>query len=79
VKTVLITFFGTNCIVHFKFIAQDQAVNCAYYMEILKQLFESVSRKRPELWPNDWIISPWQWSRSQSFFFKQFLDRNSIT
>jgi len=25
-------------------------------VEILKRLREAVSRKRPELWPNDWIL-----------------------
>jgi hypothetical protein len=31
-------------------------VNHASYVEILKRLLEAVNRKRPELWPNDWIL-----------------------
>jgi hypothetical protein len=33
-----------------------QTVNQAYYVEIIKQLHEGVHRKRPELWPNNWIL-----------------------
>jgi len=35
-KTVLITSFEINGIVHFELILQDQTVNQAYYVEILK-------------------------------------------
>jgi hypothetical protein len=53
---MLITFFDIKGIVHFEFIPQGQTVNQAYYVEhVLKQLHEAVGRKRPELWPNDWI------------------------
>jgi hypothetical protein len=41
---------------HFEFIQRDQRVNQAYYVEILKPLHEALRRKRPELWPNDWIL-----------------------
>jgi hypothetical protein len=55
-KTMLITFFCINDIVHFEFIPQGQTVNQAYYVEILKRLREDVHSKRPELWPNNWIL-----------------------
>jgi len=55
-KKMLITFFNIKGIVHFDFIPQGQTVNQAYCMEILKWLHEPVCRKRPELWPNDWIL-----------------------
>jgi len=45
-KTVLITFFNINGIVHFEFIPQSQTVNQAYYVEILKWLCEAVCRKK---------------------------------
>jgi hypothetical protein len=44
-KTMLITFFDIKGIVHFEFIPQDQTVNHAYYMEIVKRLHEAVRRK----------------------------------
>jgi hypothetical protein len=43
-------------IVHFEFISEDQTVNQAYYVEILKRLHEALRRKRLELWSNDWIL-----------------------
>jgi hypothetical protein len=33
-----------------------QTVKKAYHVELLKRLHEAVRRKRPELWPNDWIL-----------------------
>jgi hypothetical protein len=53
---MLITFFDIKGTVHFEFIPQVQTVNLAYFVEILKCLPEAVRRKRPELWPNDWIL-----------------------
>jgi LmbE family N-acetylglucosaminyl deacetylase len=51
VKTILITFFDINGIVRF-----ETTVNQVYYVDIVKQLHEVVRRKRPELWPSDWIL-----------------------
>jgi hypothetical protein len=53
---MLITFLDIKGSAHFEFIPQDQTVNRAYYVEILKRLLEAVRRKRPKLWPNDWIL-----------------------
>jgi hypothetical protein len=55
-KTMLITFFDIESVVRPEFIPQGQTVNQVYYGEILKRLYEAVRRKRPELWPNDWIL-----------------------
>jgi hypothetical protein len=41
-KEVVIIFFGIKGIVHFEFISEGQTVNCAYYVEILKWLYEAV-------------------------------------
>jgi hypothetical protein len=41
-KTVLLSFFNIEGIVHFEFIPQGQTVNQAHYVEILKQLHETV-------------------------------------
>jgi hypothetical protein len=53
---MLISFLDMKGIVHFEFFPQGQKPNQAYYLEILKRLREAVYRKRPELWPNDWIL-----------------------
>jgi hypothetical protein len=52
-----ITFFGVKVSVHFEFIQQRQTVNQAYYVETVKRLREFVRRKRPEIWPNVWILN----------------------
>jgi hypothetical protein len=44
-KTMLIAFIYVKRIVHFDFIPQGQRVNHAYYLEVLKRLFEAVRRK----------------------------------
>jgi hypothetical protein len=72
-KTVHITFFDVKGIVHFEFILQGQTVNQVYYVQILKQLRETVCRKGPELWPNDWIIN-----HGKELSVKQFLAQKSI-
>jgi hypothetical protein len=51
-----ITFFDITGTVHFEFTSQGQTVYQAYYVEMLKRLYEGVHRKSFELWPNDWIL-----------------------
>jgi hypothetical protein len=74
---MVITSFHIKLIVHFEFIPQGQRVNQAYYMEILKRLHEAVRRKRPELWPNNWILH--HDSAPTHKAVKQFLAKTSIT
>jgi hypothetical protein len=47
VKSMLITFFETNAIVHKEFDLADQTVNSIYYCYILWQMRENVRRLRP--------------------------------
>jgi hypothetical protein len=54
-KAMLITSFSIKGVIHFEFIPQGQTINQAY-VEILKWLHETMQRKRPELWPNHWIL-----------------------
>jgi len=55
-----------------------QTVNQDYHMEMLKQLYAAVLRKRPEL-VAQWLDSPpWHCSSSQGTV-KQFLAQKSIT
>jgi len=75
---MLITFFDIKGIVHFEFIPQDQTLNQAYYVEIMKQSHEAVHRKRPELWPSDWILHHDNAPAHKVFSVEQFLTQKSI-
>jgi histone-lysine N-methyltransferase SETMAR len=43
-------------IVHSEFLEQGRTVNQHYYLEILPKLHEAVHQRRPELWPDAWIL-----------------------
>jgi hypothetical protein len=75
-KTMPITLFHIKGTVHFEFIPQGQSTNL---MEILKQLHEAVHRKRPELWPSDWILHHNTAPANKALSVKQFLAQKSIT
>jgi hypothetical protein len=61
--------------VNFEFISQGKTVNQAYFVEILKQLLETVRRKRPEFQPSKWIIQITRSSLSSSFWPKNPLTK----
>jgi transposase len=48
-------------------------------MQIIKQLREAVHRKRPALWPNDWILHHDIATAHKMLSVKQFLAKKSIT
>jgi transposase len=75
-KEMLKTFFDIKGIVHFEFITQS--VNRAYYLKLLKRLPEAVRRKRPELWPNEWILHHDNAPAHKALSVKQFLAQKSI-
>jgi hypothetical protein len=56
-----------------------QIVNLAYCVEILKLFCEAVCRKRPELWPNNWILHHDNAAANKVLSVKQFLVQKSIT
>jgi alpha-L-fucosidase len=72
-------FFRYQGIVHSEFIPQGQSINQAYYVEILKRLFEAARRKRPELWPNDWILHYDNASAHKTLPVKQFMAQKWIS
>jgi hypothetical protein len=67
------------CQGYYEFIPQGQAVNQAYYVEMLKWLHESVHRKIPELWPNEWIFHHDNAPTHKALSVKQFLAQKLIT
>jgi hypothetical protein len=48
-------------------------------MEILKRLREALHRKRPELWPNDWILHHDNAPADKELSITQFLAQKSNT
>jgi transposase len=46
---------------------------------MLKQLHEAVHRKRPELWPNNWILHHNNAPAHEALSVKQFLAQKLIT
>jgi hypothetical protein len=42
--------------VHFDFLEQGRTANQHCHLEILARLREAVNRRRPELWPDAWIL-----------------------
>jgi hypothetical protein len=73
-KTMLNIFFDIMGIVQTESILQGQTVNQTYYTEILKRLRDTEHRKRPELWPTDWILC-----HDNAAVHKQCLAQKSIT
>jgi hypothetical protein len=71
-KTMLITFSDTKGTVDFEFIPQGQTANQAYYVKIMKCLYETVHTERPELWP-DWILHHDNAPAHKTLSIKQFL------
>ncbi|UYV83427.1 hypothetical protein LAZ67_23000974, partial [Cordylochernes scorpioides] len=57
VKTLLVTIFDINGLVHHEFIPFRRTINQEVYLGIMRLLREAVRLKRPERWQNnDWIL-----------------------
>jgi hypothetical protein len=72
-KTMLVCFFDYKGIVHYEFIVQGQTVNQQCYLEALTRLRESVRRKRPELWPDKWVLYHDKAPALDALRFREFL------
>jgi len=54
---MLIRFFDANGIVHKEFVPPGQTVNQQFYLKVSKRLWDSVQKKRPEMWSSgDWFL-----------------------
>ena len=79
VKIMLVCFFDHKGIVHYEVIAQGQTVNQQCYVEVLKRLRKSVWRKRPGLWPDNWILQHDNAAAHDALRVREFLAKNSTT
>jgi hypothetical protein len=64
--------------VHFDFLEQGQTVNQHCYLEILTRLREAVRRRRPELWPDAWILHHDNALAHDALTVQEFLATKSI-
>jgi hypothetical protein len=56
-KVMLMVSFYIKGVVHHEFLHQGQTVNRWYYLKVLKCLIETIRRKRPQLWSNNfWFL-----------------------
>ena len=80
VKTMLISFFDANGIVHSEFVPNGDTVNQAFYVQVLKCLRDAVRQKRPELWQSEeWWLHHDNAPAHKAMSVQQFLTKNSMT
>ncbi|UYV63956.1 hypothetical protein LAZ67_2006134 [Cordylochernes scorpioides] len=78
VKTLLVTFFYINGLVHHEFIPFGRTINQEVYLEIMRRLREVVRLKRPKRWQNnDWILHVDNARPHTAHVVLQFLAKNS--
>jgi histone-lysine N-methyltransferase SETMAR len=71
-------FFDIQSIVHKDFLPSGQTVNGKFYCEVLKRLRESIRRKRPDKWKNNWFLHHGNAPAHTSFVVRQFLTSKNI-
>jgi len=80
IKSMLICFFDQKGTVHKEFVPPGQAVNAAFYVEVLKCLQENVQRKRPNQWRNNtWLLHHDNAPAHAALLTRQFLTNNNMT
>ena len=52
IKALLMIFFDSREIVLQEWVPQCQTVNSAYYLDVMKRLWERIREKRSDLWQN---------------------------
>jgi hypothetical protein len=65
-------------IVYFEFLEQGRTVNQHCYLEILADLHEAVCWRRPELWPDAWILHYDSVLAHDTLAVREFLAKNRV-
>ena len=78
IKTMMICFFDMAGVVHKEFVPPGQTVNGPFYIAVLGRLRDAVRRKRPEKWPNSWILHHDNAPTHSSFVVRQYLAKHNI-
>jgi len=71
VKTVIIVFFDSSCIVHKEFVPPGQTVNHAFYKDVLERLRKLVQRVRTDI-ADDWVFISEGHIKTYQLFFSCF-------
>jgi hypothetical protein len=71
-------FLDDEGIVHREFAPTGTSVTAAFYMGVLTRLRESVRRKRPQQWKNDWALHHYNAPSHTAMAVQQFLAKNNI-
>src|SRR5215468_520408 len=78
-KSMIITFFDINGIVHKEFVPTGQTVNSGFYCEVLRRLHEKVRSHRPQLWREQtWLLHQDNAPAHTAVLTQQFLAKNKI-
>ena len=80
IKSMLICFFDQKRIVHKEFVPPGQAVNAAFYVKVLRRLWENVGRKRPDQWQNNtWLLHHDNAPAHAALLTRRFLNDSNMT
>jgi hypothetical protein len=80
VKTMLISLFDANDIVHSEFVPNGETVNEVFYLQVMKRLRDAVRQKRPELWQSgEWWLHHDNVPTHKALSVQQFLTKNGMT
>lgn len=80
VKTMLITFFDKEGIIHKEFVPAGQTVNAAFYLEVLKRLLQRIRRVRPQMFQTgNWMLLHDNAPSHTSIMVRQFLTQRGVT
>jgi hypothetical protein len=80
VNSLLAIFFHIKEISHKEFVLAGQAINSAYYCDILRRLHDNVRSLHLKLWQQkNWLLDHDNTPSHTSFFTREFLAENNMT
>ena len=80
IKSILICFFDQKETGHKEFVPPGQTVNAAFYVKVLRHLWENVRRKRPDQWQNNiWLLHHDNAPAHAALLTRWFLTNNNTT
>jgi hypothetical protein len=78
IKVMLVAFFDDEGIEHREFVPMGTSVTAAFYLDVLTRFRESVRRKQPQKWKNNWALHHDNAPSRTAMALQQFLAKNNI-